>query len=58
VESLKEAGFKIGEKTTEENAFSVSAYSYTASNEAGYVVEVGYSNMLGSLAKITIKKPN
>jgi hypothetical protein len=57
VESLKKAGFTINENTTEENAFSVSAYSYTASNEAGYTVEVNYSNMLGNLATVTIKNP-
>jgi len=56
VESLKAAGFTIGENTAEENAFGVSAYSFTASNEEGYTVEVNYSNTLGSLSTLTLKK--
>ncbi|MCL2301277.1 MAG: hypothetical protein FWC27_14135 [Firmicutes bacterium] len=57
VESLKAAGFTQDANTTDENAFSVVAYSYTASNEEGYTVEVNYSNMLGSLSTVTVKKP-
>jgi len=57
VESLKAVGFTKDANTTDENAFSVVAYSYTASNEEGYTVEVNYSNMLGSLSTVTIKKP-
>jgi hypothetical protein len=56
VESLKVTGFIENESVTEENAFSMVAYSYTASDGEGYIVEVNYSNMLGSLATVTIKK--
>jgi len=56
VESLKTAGFTINDNTSEESAFGVYAYSYTASNEKGYIVEVNYSNTFGSMVTLTIKK--
>ncbi|MCL2300502.1 MAG: hypothetical protein FWC27_10210 [Firmicutes bacterium] len=56
VESLKQAGFINNDKTEEENAFGVIAYYYTATNEKGYSVDVNYSNTLGGMATLTIKK--
>jgi len=58
VEELKAAGFTINENTTEESAFGVFAYYFTASNEEGYTAEVNYSNTLGSMATIRVKKPS
>jgi len=56
VEILKAAGFTKDESTTEENAFSVIAYKYSARNEEGYTVEANFSNALGSLATVTVRK--
>jgi len=58
VESLKKTGFVKNADTIDENAFGMVAYIYTASNVEGYIVEVNYSNMLGSLTTLTITKPS
>ena len=57
VKELKKAGFKKNSNTTDENAFGMARYDYTASNKKGYAVEVKYSNMPGSISTLTIKKP-
>jgi hypothetical protein len=57
VESLKKAGYTENENTIDETAFGMVAYIYAANNEDGYSVEVNYSNKLGSLTTVTIKKP-
>jgi len=58
VESLKKAGYTENENTIDESAFGMIAYIYTASNKEGYTVEVNYSNTLGSITTLTIKKPS
>jgi len=57
VESLIKAGFTENADTTEESAFGMAVYIYTASNADGYTAEVNYSNMLGSTPTLKIKKP-
>ena len=50
---LKKAGFKKNESTTDQSAFGMTVYNYTASNGKGYTVEV--NSALG-VTSITIKK--
>lgn len=57
VKELRKAGFKKNDSTTDEAALGVVVYKYAASNKVGYIVELNYSNTLGGMSTLTIKKP-
>ena len=53
VEELKNAGFTVNAENKDVEVFGVVAYSYKASNEAGYLVEVTYAQ---DMCGLTITK--
>lgn len=50
VETLKSAGFTLNAETVDEEFYGVAVYSYTASNAAGYTIDVTSSGGVSSLS--------
>jgi len=56
VKGLKKAGFKRNDTITDEIVLGMTVFNYTASNNKGYAVEVNYTNTLGGMSTLIIKK--